>query len=398
MMWGSTERRSRSVLRGDWQGGDEWKFDQFIEEGGEDIESNVERFDHFFKASKVSDELKVLVFITAIGKKAYKTLKTLLELEKPERKTHTQLAQTLREQYVPKPSVIAERLKCNRRFQQEGETAAAFAIELKWLAASCDFGTFLDEALRDRFVAGLCYEETQAELPKESKLTFKTACDIARNIDLARKESQEFQPNVRQGIVSVLHRKQDAGKRSPRSREETATVPGGARATKSLDCFRCGSEHKASTRKFRKYHCRLCNRVGHLSKMCRDRSTDSANAMADDSDMGELVLHNTYSCEKCTKPYEISLKIKQKNVRIEIDTGASVSVVLEALYKKYWLTLPKEPCSLNLKTYEGTQLPVTGKLTISHIVGTRMDNKVFAIHVVSYNLLGFGHRIYHALP
>ncbi|KAK8765584.1 hypothetical protein V5799_012877 [Amblyomma americanum] len=148
------------------------RFDQFIEDGDEDIESYVERFDHFLKASKVSDDLEVSVFITATGKKAYKTVKTLLEPEKPESKTYAQLVRTLREQYVQKSSVIADRFNLNRRFQQEGETVAAFAVELKRLAASCDFGTLLDEALRERFVAGLCDKEMQAELLKESKLTF----------------------------------------------------------------------------------------------------------------------------------------------------------------------------------------------------------------------------------
>ncbi|KAM7308120.1 uncharacterized protein ISCGN_011754 [Ixodes scapularis] len=191
------------------------RFDQFIEDGDEDFESYVERFEHFLKASK--------------------------------------LVQTLRGHYVPKPSVIAERFRFNRRFQQEGETVAAFAVELKRLAASCDFGAFLDEALRDRFVAGLCDRGTQAELLKKSKLTFKNACDIARSIELASQESRDLQPSVGQETVSALRHKPDSGKRPPRRREVPATVPAGARATKSPDCFRCGSAHEASSCKFRKY-------------------------------------------------------------------------------------------------------------------------------------------------
>ncbi|XP_042142630.1 uncharacterized protein LOC121833419 isoform X2 [Ixodes scapularis] len=201
------------------------RFDQFLEDGDEDFESYVERFEHFLKASK--------------------------EPEKPENKTYAQLVQTLRGHYVPKPSVIAERFRFNRRFQQEGETVAAFVVELKRLAASCDFGAFLDEALRDRFVAGLCDRGTQAELLKKSKLTFKNACDIARSIELVSQESRDLQPSVGQETVSALRHKPDSGKRPPRRREVPATVPAGARATKSPDCFRCGSAHEASSCKFR---------------------------------------------------------------------------------------------------------------------------------------------------
>lgn len=163
------------------------RFDQFIEDG-DDFQFYEEWFNHFLKASQVRDNLKVSVFITAIGKKAYKTLKTLLEPEKPENKTYEQLVQTLQEPYVPKTSVIAERFKFNRRFQHDNETVAALAVELKRLVTSCDFEAFLDEALRDSFVAGFCDKETQAELLKNRKLTFRNACDIARSIKLACKE------------------------------------------------------------------------------------------------------------------------------------------------------------------------------------------------------------------
>ncbi|XP_075737589.1 uncharacterized protein LOC119175534 [Rhipicephalus microplus] len=168
------------------------RFDQFSEDGDEDFQFYVERFDHFLKASEVSDDLKVSVFITAIGKTACKTLKILLEPEKPENKTYAQLVQTLKEQYVPKTPMIVERFKFNRCLLQDGQAVTAFAVELKRLATSCDFGTFLDDALRDRFVAGLCDNETQSELLKTSELAFKNACDIARNIELAPKQSQDF--------------------------------------------------------------------------------------------------------------------------------------------------------------------------------------------------------------
>ncbi|XP_049267509.1 uncharacterized protein LOC119377194 [Rhipicephalus sanguineus] len=329
------------------------RFDQFIEDGDEDFQSYVERFDHFLKASQVSDDLKVSVFITAIGKKAYKTLKTLLE---PEKKTYAQLVQTLKEQYVPKTSVIAERFKFNRCFQQDGQAVTAFAVELKRLATSCDFGTFLDDALRDRFVAGLCDKETQAELLKTSKLAFKEACDIARSIELARKESQDFQPKSAQGMISALNRKTDSGKRPPRWREETSGMPAGTRGAEPLHCFRCSSEHEASICKFRKYRCRVCKRVGHLAKMCRNRGRDAANVIDEESDAGEHVLYNIYSCEGRTRLYEICLKLDQKSVRMQIDAGASVSIVPESLCKKYWPSLPLEPCSLKLKTYGGTPL------------------------------------------
>ncbi|CAN8012821.1 unnamed protein product [Ixodes pacificus] len=49
---------------------------------------------------------------------------------------------------------------------------------------------------------------------------------------------------------------------------------------------------------------------------------------------------------------------------MQIGTGASVSVVPEALCAKHWANIPKEPCNLKLRTYGGNFLTVTVKLSV----------------------------------
>lgn len=65
----------------------------------------------------------------------------------------------------------------------------AFTVELKQPAAPFDFGALLGYAVRDRFVAGLGDKKTMAELQKKTALNFESACDIAKGIMLARRES-----------------------------------------------------------------------------------------------------------------------------------------------------------------------------------------------------------------
>ena len=52
-------------------------------------------------------------------------------------------------------NTIVEHYKFNNRRQQNGETLSDFSIELQSLAENCNFGTFYDTALRERFVAGI---------------------------------------------------------------------------------------------------------------------------------------------------------------------------------------------------------------------------------------------------
>ena len=61
-------------------------------------------------------------------------------------------------------------------------------VELKRLALKCDFGTFLEEALRDRLVCGLKSVQIQKKLLAERHLTFKKAFETAQSMELANKE------------------------------------------------------------------------------------------------------------------------------------------------------------------------------------------------------------------
>ena len=63
-----------------------------------------------------------------------------------------QVVEHLNKHYDPKPLVIAERFKFHKRNQQADESIAEYCARLRKHASTCQFGTCLDEALRDRLV------------------------------------------------------------------------------------------------------------------------------------------------------------------------------------------------------------------------------------------------------
>lgn len=75
-------------------------------------------------------------------------------------KTFLEVTTLLQNHYSLKGSVIAERCKFNRRVQQDEEGVGYLIVELKHIARKCNFGQFLQEALRDRLVAGLRSEDS----------------------------------------------------------------------------------------------------------------------------------------------------------------------------------------------------------------------------------------------
>ena len=73
----------------------------------------------------------------------------------------------------------------HKRDQRLGEKVDEFVIELRRLARTCNFGNFLDEALRDRLVCGLANGGTQKKLLSEKGLTFKKAVKVATAAEMA---------------------------------------------------------------------------------------------------------------------------------------------------------------------------------------------------------------------
>ena len=96
--------------------------------------------------------------------------------------------------HYPKESFrteIAERYRFHNCTQREGESVTAFAANLKHLASTCQFGTHLNETLRDRFVYCLRSKETQKKLLTEEH-TFDAALKVALGAEAAEKDVAAF--------------------------------------------------------------------------------------------------------------------------------------------------------------------------------------------------------------
>ena len=77
-------------------------------------------------------------------------------------------------------------------------------MALKKLSIHCNYGEFLNRALRDRFVCGLNNGKIQNKLLYTSSLTFDTACNIAISMELAERNSREFRPNYGLGTGTTI--------------------------------------------------------------------------------------------------------------------------------------------------------------------------------------------------
>lgn len=126
--------------------------------------SYIERFELFVECNGISSTKKVSTLLTVVGPKTYNLLRDLCTPNKPSTKSYDDIVKIVQDHLYPKPNLIAERYKFSQRDQREHESAAQYVAVLKKLSAYCEFGTNLNDYLRDRLVSGIRSESTKQKL------------------------------------------------------------------------------------------------------------------------------------------------------------------------------------------------------------------------------------------
>ena len=147
--------------------------------GVEDWDQYTERLEQYFVRNEITNETKVAVLINIVGTETYGLVCNLIAPAKPASKSYDELVSAIKDHLKPKPLVIAERFKFHRRNQGKGEGIAKYMAELRKLADRCQFGGYLEEALRDRLVCGLRDEAIQRKLLTMDALTLSRAYEIS---------------------------------------------------------------------------------------------------------------------------------------------------------------------------------------------------------------------------
>ena len=168
------------------------KLDEF-DAANESLSDYVERAQLFFEANDIPANKRVAGFLSAVGGKTYALIRNLVAPTPPRDKSFDELVTVLRTHLEPKPLVIAERFAFHRRQQAKGETVAEYVAELRKLTKHCEFGAYLEEALRDRFVCGLRSEPIQKRLLAEADLTFQRAVQQAQGMEMAAAQARQLQ-------------------------------------------------------------------------------------------------------------------------------------------------------------------------------------------------------------
>ena len=160
-----------------------------FDETNDDWNAYVERIKQYFIANEIKDNKQVAVMLSLMGNKTYGLLRNLAAPAKPSSLYFKTIVETLQKHLSPRPLLIAERFRFHKRNQLEGETVSSYLAELKKLSLYCEFGTNLNDALRDRLVCGLHNELIQKRLLSEPDLPLVKASEIALAREAAAKDT-----------------------------------------------------------------------------------------------------------------------------------------------------------------------------------------------------------------
>ena len=152
--------------------------------------------------------------LSSIGPTTYSLICDLAAPTNPKTLTLPAIAQLLKDHFVPKRLIIAERFTFHRRNQRPGETMTEYDAALRKLAVTCEFEACLEEAIHDRLVRGLRGEAIQRRLLSEPKLTLAKAMELAQGIQAADHSSRRLK-GQEQHIIKVTGTSGKQGKKQP---------------------------------------------------------------------------------------------------------------------------------------------------------------------------------------
>ena len=112
----------------------------------------------------------------------------------PKDLTYDNLKTLLEGHFKPTPLTITELFKFHRCEQKPQKSVSDYVVAIKELAATCEFGEFLQQALRDRLVCGLRSETLQKRLLAEKDLTWTSCQEIAMAMEMAAQGARSFAP------------------------------------------------------------------------------------------------------------------------------------------------------------------------------------------------------------
>lgn len=374
--------------------------DQYSE--NENIESYLERFEVVCDIEEVKDEIEMSKHLTVCGGQLlYEKMKIVTHPQIPMKVKYSELKPKLISTLKQAKLVNVEKTHFYSRVQKNGETVSEFAFALKKIAANCDFGSFLDMSLRDRFVFNLSNDYVSRHTIKSNKKTFDEAVAEALLHETAINNSHS---SVSVDQISKFGNKSRQNHRQrqfkgPRNTTSFKPNHSSFKPNHSYNCRTCGRSGGHGKRKcpavVEQWPCYVCHKKGHTSVFCRLKGVarqwknNNLHEQVEESVMSQIsnlqVSHKNTPGESFSinmlntsknhtrhthttqtmPPLLIKFYLNGIQMYGEVDTGACVSVISHIIYETHFSHIKLMPVDdKNFSNADGRACEIIGKISV----------------------------------
>ena len=305
----------------------------------------------------------------------------------------------------------------SKRIQLPGETADAYSVSLRELAAECDFhGSEYNNRLLDQFILGLQDKGTQNRLLQEPPSTVDEAIVVARRYEAAKStldtlkheslsRSSVINP-VRSGKTCFIcqnpgHIARDCTQQ--RYTKEKAPL-------RKIFCFNCKQAGHIQHHCPRKYSrdgnrytsrpdgqkderiCFRCNKRGHVAKYCRANweeincGLSSNKPLLKEQGRNVSKLSSVAGTEKRTTLVLEGI-IEGSRVLFVLDTGASICLISKDKWNKLRLSKELSPSDVVAEAANNMPLGILGRCVLPfECAGHKFEQEFYVVEHMAHEV------------
>ncbi|KII61030.1 hypothetical protein RF11_01747 [Thelohanellus kitauei] len=363
------------------------RFERF-DENVEDWTYYEKRFELTLKIEGISDggpleEQRRDLLLKCIGPDHFRAILDNFNDRDYESLSYQEIRGFLRQKFDKKINYLYQRYMFNKTTQNSDEKIAMFLSRLKSVSNKCQFGSSLEERLRDQFILGLGAEDIQKELFYKFSsvdVSLNEVFEVARSLEEAKENIQTMHGVSTFGNVNAVKNKGHNEKNFASREEQNQKV-----IDPRITCIRCGKARHSQVAlcPALKEECRYCKKIGHFARVC----LKAGNRVEDkkqfksvkriDSDDSYFFINSFQTVknrfiENNIRGWKINVELNGLPVKMMIDSAASVSCIGYSLWKQ--LKKPKLRPMGDLKGYTDNPIKTLGKTQVQVNLPGKQEN------------------------
>ena len=346
-----------------------------------------------------TEEEQVSYLLLWIGQPGREIYKTWSDISADDAKKLETFYKRFKNHVQPKLNPIFARYRFNNEVQGS-DSIDAFVTRLKNKAQDCSFKEN-DNMIRDRIVFGCSSEKCREKLINEGdKLTMDKAIQIVQNYEYCQKQLSSMTLSGASGSnVDVVNRRRQNASGARLKTSQPDQVGNTGQRGQFKPCGNCGTKHGKNKCPAYGKTCHHCGKRNHFQKLCRSKSSVNNSVHEINNDGASNVYNGREST--CTSEKEFFIDTVNANssihvspdrafvqlhigpqktpVNFKIDTGSSVNILPQSIYKSLNIKHPLEAPSHNLTSYTGNMLPVIGMIKLASYHKSKVIQTMFYV-------------------